>query len=159
MPLAVGLGASRHVWPSPTADSCPTAIGTVSASNSGVAAVFGFFCGSHGSSDGPAVRMDLVLTLLAGGMIAAPLAPLFVAWLDARVLGVVVGGFVCLTTFRTVLRALNATDVAFYSAYALLTLAVSLCIAAASRKAMVTPRNSDNAIGKARRGNGKRRKV
>ena len=114
------------------------AIGTVSASEFfvTVAAVLGFFCAlttSNGATLGEAVRLDLVLTLLAGGMIAAPLAPLFVAWLDARVLGVVVGGFVCLTTLRTVLKALGVSGGAIYAAHLLMLVVVVVSVASVLR--------------------------
>ena len=114
------------------------AIGTVSASEFfvTVAAVLGFFfalnSNPNGSQLGEAVRLDLVLTLLAGGMIAAPLAPLFVAWLDARLLGVIVGGFVCLTTLRTLLKALGVSGAAVYVAYAAMLIVVGTTIARAS---------------------------
>lgn len=115
------------------------AIGTVSASEFfvTVAAVLGFFFALNGSPDGSsrlgdAVRLDLVLTLLAGGMIAAPLAPLFVAWLDARLLGVIVGGFICLTTLRTLLKALHISGPAVYVAYIAMLFVVGTTIARAS---------------------------
>jgi len=109
------------------------AIGTVSASEFfvTVACVLGFFCalgGSHGATAGDAVRIELVLMLLAGGMIAAPVAPLFVAWLDARMLGIVVGGFVCFTTLRTLLKALSLSDTATYAAYLVLSAVVLVCV-------------------------------
>ena len=80
------------------------------------------------------MRLELVLALLVGGMAAAPLAPLFVGWLDARLLGVVVGGFVCLTTFRTLLCAAGANSQLSWAAYLLLSGAIGVCIAKVARR-------------------------
>jgi len=81
-------------------------IGTVSASEFfvTVAAVLGFLLslGPHVGSDG--VRPDLVLALLAGGLCAAPIAPLLVKRLRPCVLGSVVGGFICMTNLRVLLQ-------------------------------------------------------
>ena len=56
-----------------------------------------------------AVRVDLMLSLLAGGGLAAPIAPRLVRRLRPRLLGVGVGGFVALTNARTLLHASGAS--------------------------------------------------
>lgn len=53
------------------------------------------------------VNWGFVAALLAGGMVAAPLAALLVRRLPARVLGVAAGGLILLTNSRTVLDALG----------------------------------------------------
>lgn len=63
------------------------------------------------------MRLDLVATLLIGGLLAAPVAPAIVQWLPERVLGKVVGGFICLTNARGLLRAAGATGNASIVAY------------------------------------------
>jgi uncharacterized membrane protein YfcA len=99
-----GLLADARLSPS-------KAIGTVSASEFvvTVSAVLGFLLSfsSHGSSEN--LRLDLAAMLLAGGLFAAPVAPLFVTTLAPELLGVVVGGFICLTNTRGVLTALSVS--------------------------------------------------
>ena len=63
------------------------------------------------------MRLDLVATLPIGGLLAAPVAPAIVQWLPERVLGKVVGGFICLTNARGLLRAAGATGNASIVAY------------------------------------------
>lgn len=48
------------------------------------------------------LRLDLMVALLVGGVIAAPVAPLMVTKLPAPVLGVLVGGFIVLTNLRVI---------------------------------------------------------
>lgn len=56
--------------------------------------------------------MHLMLTLLAGGLLAAPLAPLAVSRVPSRLLGVGVGGFIVATNARVLLHAAGvASDV------------------------------------------------
>ncbi|HEX6569869.1 MAG TPA: hypothetical protein VF015_11910, partial [Acidimicrobiales bacterium] len=52
---------------------------------------------------GQGVQLPLVLTLLAGGVVAAPLAAWLVRHADASVLGVVVGTLLLVTNARTLL--------------------------------------------------------
>jgi uncharacterized membrane protein YfcA len=91
-------------------------IGTVSASEFVVAisASVGFFV----ALSGQAVRLEYVFALLGGGIIAAPIAAYSVRKLNPRLLGVIVGGFICFTNARTVLGALGASEVVFQLAYA-----------------------------------------
>lgn len=115
------------------------AIGTVSASEFAVtvAAVGGFVAsrlllpplgllaaddhaGGGGSGPGALMRVDIVLALLLGGLLAAPIAPHLVSTLEPRLLGVVVGGFVCATNLRGLLKAAGASPAGFLWAYVLL---------------------------------------
>ena len=74
--------------------------------------------GSHlGSHLG--LHLDIVLTLLVGGLFAAPLAPKLVGCLKPRLLGVTVGGFICVTNARGLLALSGASGprcAAFYAA-------------------------------------------
>ena len=78
-------------------------IGTVSASEFIVAlsASAGFFT----ALGGEIVRVEYVAALLAGGLIAAPIAAYLVRHLNPRLLGVIVGGFICFTNARVLLSA------------------------------------------------------
>ncbi len=100
-------------------------IGTVSASEFIVAlsASAGFFT----ALGGEAVRLEFVAALLAGGLIAAPIAAYLVRHLNPRLLGVVVGGFICFTNARVVLGAAEIEGEAFLAAYAAI---VSIWVAA-----------------------------
>ena len=74
--------------------------------------------GSHlGSHLG--LHLDIVITLLVGGLFAAPLAPKLVGCLKPRLLGVTVGGFICVTNARGLLALSGASGprcAAFYAA-------------------------------------------
>jgi hypothetical protein len=54
-------------------------------------------------------RVDLVFALLVGGMLAAPIAPLLVSSLEPETLGVSIGGFICLTNARVLLKVAEAS--------------------------------------------------
>jgi uncharacterized membrane protein YfcA len=90
-------------------------IGTVSASEFAVAvaASFGFLV----SVGATGVRFDYVVALLLGGLIASPIAAYLVRHLNSRFLGVIVGGFICLTNARILLIAAEVTDDSFLAAY------------------------------------------
>lgn len=71
-----------------------------------VAAVAGFGLASLLNGSGAAhggARLDMMVTLLAGGVAAAPLAPYLVSNISPRLLGVGVGGFICATNLKTLL--------------------------------------------------------
>jgi uncharacterized membrane protein YfcA len=91
-------------------------IGTVSASEFIVAlsASAGFFT----ALGGEIVRLEFVAALLAGGLIAAPIAAYMVRHLNPRILGVVVGGFICFTNARVLLTAAGISGDAFFLLYA-----------------------------------------
>jgi uncharacterized membrane protein YfcA len=91
-------------------------IGTVSASEFvvAVAASAGFLFGIGVAG----VRLDYVAALLLGGLIAAPIAAYLVRHLNPRILGVVVGGFICFTNARVLLSAAGISGDAFLLVYA-----------------------------------------
>jgi uncharacterized membrane protein YfcA len=95
-------------------------IGTVGASEFVVAlsASVGFFA----SLGGEGVKVEFVLALLAGGLIAAPIAAYMVRHLNPRLLGVIVGGFICFTNARVVLAALGISGEIFIASYAVILL-------------------------------------
>ena len=91
-------------------------IGTVSASEFvvAVAASAGFIFGIGVAG----VRLDYVAALLAGGLVAAPIAAYLVRHLNPRLLGVIVGGFICFTNARVLLAAAGISGDAFLLIYA-----------------------------------------
>ena len=91
-------------------------IGTVSASEFIVAlsASVGFFA----SLGGEGVKVEFVLALLAGGLIAAPIAAYMVRHLNPRILGVTVGGFICFTNARVIMGAAGIEGNTFVLVYA-----------------------------------------
>ncbi|MFO0221595.1 MAG: sulfite exporter TauE/SafE family protein [Chloroflexota bacterium] len=90
-------------------------IGTVSASEFvvAVAASAGFIFGIGVTG----VRLDYVAALLVGGLVAAPIAAYLVRHMNPRLLGVIVGGFICFTNARTLLAAIGVSDNAFLLVY------------------------------------------
>ena len=90
-------------------------IGTVSASEFLVAlsASAGFFTALGGEG----VKIEFVFALLAGGLIAAPIAAYMVRHLNPRLLGVIVGGFICFTNARVLMGAAGITGDAFLAIY------------------------------------------
>jgi len=93
-------------------------IGTVSASEFVVAlsASAGFFSALGGEG----VKIEFVLALLGGGLIAAPIAAYMVRHLNPRLLGVVVGGFICFTNARVLMGAAGIQGDAFLAIYVVL---------------------------------------
>jgi hypothetical protein len=91
-------------------------VGTVSASEFivAIAASLGFFFGIGVAG----VRFDYVAALLVGGFIAAPIAAYAVRRLQPRLLGVIVGGFICFTNARVLLGAAGVDGEAFLAVYA-----------------------------------------
>ena len=90
-------------------------VGTVSASEFivAIAASLGFFFGIGVAG----VRLDYVVALLVGGLIAAPIAAYMVRHLNPRLLGVVVGGVICFTNARVLLSAAGISGDAFLLTY------------------------------------------
>jgi len=74
------------------------------------------------------IDLGIVLALLLGGVIAAPLAAWLVRFLNARILGVVVGCFILLLNARLILGALDAPPAAWWTAYAVLLTVSALAI-------------------------------
>ena len=91
-------------------------VGTVSASEFivAIAASLGFFFGIGVAG----VRFDYVVALLVGGFIAAPIAAYVVRRLQPRLLGVIVGGFICFTNARVLLGAAGVDGEALLVVYA-----------------------------------------
>jgi uncharacterized membrane protein YfcA len=82
-------------------------IGSVDTSEFLVAAAasVGFFIGIGNEG----VRLGYVLALLAGGLLAAPLAAYIVRHIPPKLLGSLVGGIIVLTNSRTLIRELDLT--------------------------------------------------
>lgn len=102
-------------------------VGTVSASEFIVAisASAGFFT----ALGGEVLRMEFVAALLAGGFIAAPIAAYTVRQLNPRLLGVIVGGFICFTNARTLLAAAGVSDDAFRIVYGAIVIVWAVSVA------------------------------
>lgn len=90
-------------------------IGAVSAAEFVVtAAASAGFASSLGADS---VHLPFVLALLAGGLFAAPLAACLVHKLPPRLLGIIVGGFICATHARVLLNAADASPTTFNMTY------------------------------------------
>jgi uncharacterized membrane protein YfcA len=102
-------------------------VGTVSASEFIVAisASAGFFT----ALGGEVLRMEFVAALLAGGFIAAPIAAYMVRHLNPRLLGVIVGGFICFTNAQTLLAAAGVSDDAFRIVYGAIVIVWAVSVA------------------------------
>jgi len=102
-------------------------VGTVSASEFIVAisASAGFFT----ALGGEVLRMEFVAALLTGGFIAAPIAAYMVRHLNPRLLGVIVGGFICFTNARTLLAAAGVSDDAFRIVYGAIVIVWAVSVA------------------------------
>jgi uncharacterized membrane protein YfcA len=66
------------------------------------------------------IDLGIVLALLIGGVIAAPMAAWLVRFLNPRILGVVVGCFILLINARLILGALQVDPVVWWTTYAVL---------------------------------------
>ena len=102
------------------------AIGSVNTAEVAVAVVAS---GSLLSMGGTGVDAGVVLAMLAGGMVAAPLAAYLIRFLPARALGVAVGGLLSITNLRELCGAAGI-GAPRWIAYGLVALA---CTAAALR--------------------------
>ena len=104
-------------------------IGTVDTSEFAVAvaASIGFFLGL-GSE---VLDLQVVTALLAGGVLAAPLAAYLVRHVPPRVLGAAVGGLIILTNSRTILRATDLEADWGWGVYALVVAVWAIALAAA----------------------------
>jgi len=74
------------------------------------------------------IDLGIVVALLIGGVIAAPIAAYVVRHLNARILGVVVGNFICLLNARILLGALDAAPQAWWAAYGVLLVIAAMSI-------------------------------
>ena len=100
-PLGLTTGGTNidrschHLWPTQRSHT--------------VAAVAGFVGQLGTNIETIGARVDLVFALLVGGMLAAPVAPLLVSSLEPETLGVSIGGFICLTNARVLLKVSDVT--------------------------------------------------
>ena len=104
-------------------------VGTVDTSEFlvAIAASAGFLV----SLDRSQIALQLVLALLIGGMIAAPIAAWLVRTMHPRVLGSAVGGLILLTNARTLLTSLDASQSIAATAYGVIGVVwVSACVTA-----------------------------
>jgi uncharacterized protein len=74
------------------------------------------------------IDFGIVIALLIGGVIAAPLAAWLVRFLNPRILGVVVGCFILLLNARLILTAVNADPAVWWTVYAILVTASAASI-------------------------------
>jgi hypothetical protein len=84
-----------------------------------------------------------VAALLAGGLIAAPVAAWLVRHIPPRVLGSAVGGIITLTNARALLRSdwIDATDPVRYGVYAAICATWAAAVAYSVRQHRVRDRN------------------
>jgi uncharacterized protein len=108
------------------------------------AASLGFLIGIGASG----IHWGFALALLAGGLVAAPLAAYLIKIAPAHLLGVAVGGLIVLTNLRTILGGFEVSGSARIPAYlaVLLVTGVGLYIAAARGKRRILRPASDPAL-------------
>jgi uncharacterized protein len=108
------------------------------------AASLGFLIGIGASG----IHWGFALALLAGGLVAAPLAAYLIKIAPAHLLGVAVGGLIVLTNLRTILGGFEVSGSARIPAYlaVLLVTGVGLYIAAARGKRRTLRPASDPAL-------------
>jgi uncharacterized protein len=114
-------------------------IGTVDTSEFAVsaAASIGFLVGLGAAG----INWAFALALLAGGVVAAPLAAYLVKVAPAHLLGVAVGGLILLSNARTIFRAFDVADpirIVSYVAVVLVTLAGLYVAALRARRRAAT---------------------
>jgi uncharacterized membrane protein YfcA len=90
-----------------------------------IAASVGFFIGIGNEG----VKLGYVLALLAGGLLAAPIAAYLVRVIPPQLLGSMVGGFIVLTNSRTILNAYDVTGGAAATVYLTITALWAVAIA------------------------------
>ncbi len=95
-------------------------IGSIDTSEFAVsaAASLGFLIGLGAAG----INWGFAVALLAGGLVAAPLAAYLVRLAPAHILGVAVGGLILLTNSRTLLKAFDVTVPARWSVYSAIVL-------------------------------------
>ncbi|HET9873405.1 MAG TPA: sulfite exporter TauE/SafE family protein [Propionibacteriaceae bacterium] len=93
-----------------------------------VAASLGFLVGLGAAG----INWGFALALLAGGLVAAPLAAYLIRIAPAHLLGVAVGGIILLTNARTLLKSFDSPDPIRFAVYGvvLLVTVIGLSIAA-----------------------------
>ena len=90
-----------------------------------IAASVGFFIGIGNEG----VKLGYVLALLAGGLLAAPIAAYLVRVIPPQLLGSLVGGFIVLTNSRTILNAFDVTGATAATVYLSITILWAAAIA------------------------------
>jgi len=120
-------------------------IGSIDTSEFAVsaAASLGFLFGLGAAG----INWGFALALLAGGLVAAPLAAVLVRYAPTHLLGVAVGGLILLTNSRTLLKSFEVPADArwwVYGAILLVTLA-GLYVAAARAKRLAAAAATDDA--------------
>jgi uncharacterized membrane protein YfcA len=94
------------------------------------------------------IDLAIVLPLLIGGVLAAPLAAWLVRFLNARILGVVVGCFILLLNARLILGALDPGPTVWWTVYAILAavsiVAISYVVRIVVRGRAVTAETSES---------------
>jgi len=114
-------------------------VGTVDASEFLVA--LGASAGFLVSLDVHQVPWIIVGALLAGGVVAAPLAAFLVRLVPVRIMGTAVGGIILVTNARTLLQALDLKPDAVYLAIGILWLAALVQAVALTRRERVRGRS------------------
>ena len=80
------------------------------------------------------IDMAYVAALLAGGLVAAPIAAYLVRHIPAQILGSLVGGFIVLTNSRTLLGAFDVAGSGAMTTYGLILLGWAAAVAVSVRK-------------------------
>jgi uncharacterized protein len=108
------------------------------------AASFGFLVAIGASG----IHWGFAIALLAGGLVAAPLAAYLVKIAPAYLLGVAIGGVILLTNTRTLFSALDVSDVARIPTYIVIVLvtAAGLYVAALRAKRRTAVPTSEVAL-------------
>ncbi len=108
-----------------------TVIGTVDTSEFLVAvgASLGFLLGLRGQG----IVWNVVLALLIGGMVAAPLAAFLVRVIPTAMLGSLVGGLIIFTNARQLMKSLHASSDTVHGVYALIVLVWVVAVVASVR--------------------------
>jgi hypothetical protein len=86
------------------------------------------------------VRLPYVLALLAGGLVAAPIAAYLVRVIPPQLLGSLVGGFIVLTNSRTLCNAFDITGAAAAATYLTITALWAAAIAWSVRRYRISQR-------------------
>jgi uncharacterized protein len=108
-------------------------IGSIDTSEFAVsaAASIGFILGLGSAG----IHWALAAALLAGGLVAAPLAALLIRVAPAHLLGVAVGGIILLTNARTLFKTFEVTGSLRFVAYGLILALTATGLALAARRA------------------------
>jgi uncharacterized membrane protein YfcA len=96
-----------------------------------VAASLGFLLGLGAAG----IHWELALALLAGGLVAAPLAAYLVKVAPTHLLGVAVGGMILLSNSRTLLKSADVSTPARFAVYAVILLITLAGLSLAAQRA------------------------